>query len=138
MYIQDTAHPRRGNLAWSEWTPRLQGNFPPVEQQQLGQIGSHTGEKRTGYFRRNFFRFLRRQTHELMILILQQKMLIYCPADRMSAKEAVKHKYFDDLNKDTLPAVADWYSLCTLITIIPNFRLSPSYLYINLANLELL
>lgn len=34
-------------------------------------------------------------------------MLIYCPADRMSAKEAVKHKYFDDLNKDTLPAVAD-------------------------------
>lgn len=107
-----------------------------MEQQQLGQIGPHTGEKRTGYFKRKFVRFLRRKTHDF--LILQQKMLIYCPADRMSAKEAVKHKYFDDLNKDTLPAVADWYSLCTLITITPNLRLSPSYLYINLANLELL
>ena len=31
-------------------------------------------------------------------------MLIYNPGKRMSAKVAMKHPYFDDLDKSTLPA----------------------------------
>lgn len=33
-----------------------------------------------------------------------QKMLIYNPAKRVSAKSVLKHGYFDDLDKTTLPA----------------------------------
>ncbi|XP_059469584.1 cyclin-dependent kinase 1-like [Neocloeon triangulifer] len=40
-------------------------------------------------------------------LDIMQKMLIYHPAERMSAKEAVKHPYFDGLDKNSLPAIAD-------------------------------
>ena len=35
---------------------------------------------------------------------LHQKTLIYNPAKRISAKSALKHSYFDDLDKTTLPA----------------------------------
>jgi hypothetical protein len=76
-----------------------------VEHQQLGQISPQVGTRRTGYFRRKIGPFL--IDTKLIVLICLQKMLIYCPSNRMSAKEAVKHKYFDDLDKDTLPAVAD-------------------------------
>lgn len=33
-----------------------------------------------------------------------QEMLIYNPAKRISAKQALKHPYFDDLDKSTLPS----------------------------------
>lgn len=35
---------------------------------------------------------------------LLQKMFIYDPARRISAKAAVKHPYFDDLDKTKLPS----------------------------------
>lgn len=35
---------------------------------------------------------------------LFQKTLIYDPTQRISAKEALQHPYFDDLDKSTLPA----------------------------------
>ncbi|XP_065837996.1 cyclin-dependent kinase 1-like [Oscarella lobularis] len=34
---------------------------------------------------------------------LLQKMLVYNPAKRISAKAAIEHSYFDDLNKSALP-----------------------------------
>ena len=37
-------------------------------------------------------------------LDLLEKMLIYDPAERISAKKALLHPYFDDLDKNTLPA----------------------------------
>ena len=37
-------------------------------------------------------------------LDLLQEMLVYNPADRINAREALKHPYFDDLDKSTLPA----------------------------------
>ena len=37
-------------------------------------------------------------------LDLLEKMLIYDPAKRISAKKALLHPYFDDLDKNTLPA----------------------------------
>ncbi|XP_065348288.1 cyclin-dependent kinase 1-like [Cloeon dipterum] len=40
-------------------------------------------------------------------LDILQKMLIYCPGQRLTAKDAVKHPYFDGFNTDSLPAVAD-------------------------------
>ena len=36
--------------------------------------------------------------------VFSQKMLVYNPAKRISAKSAMKHCYFDDLDKTTLPA----------------------------------
>uniref|UniRef100_A0A915HPH6 Uncharacterized protein n=1 Tax=Romanomermis culicivorax TaxID=13658 RepID=A0A915HPH6_ROMCU len=35
---------------------------------------------------------------------LLQKMLIYDPAYRISSKAIINHPYFDDLNKNVLPA----------------------------------
>ncbi|XP_010776622.1 isocitrate dehydrogenase [NAD] subunit gamma 1, mitochondrial-like [Notothenia coriiceps] len=35
-----------------------------------------------------------------------QKMLIYNPPNRISAREAMAHPYFDDLDKSTLPAAS--------------------------------
>ena len=35
---------------------------------------------------------------------LLEKMLIYDPNKRISAKKALEHPYFDALDKDTLPA----------------------------------
>ena len=35
---------------------------------------------------------------------LLEKMLEYNPARRISARDALKHPYFDDLNKSELPA----------------------------------
>lgn len=35
---------------------------------------------------------------------LLEKMLIYNPAERINARDALKHPYFDDLDKSTLPA----------------------------------
>lgn len=35
---------------------------------------------------------------------LLQKMFVYDPARRISAKAAVKHPYFDDLDKTKLPS----------------------------------
>ncbi|XP_059476060.1 cyclin-dependent kinase 1-like [Neocloeon triangulifer] len=40
-------------------------------------------------------------------LDLLQKMLIYNPVERLSAKDAVTHPFFNDLDKGSLPAVAD-------------------------------
>ena len=37
-------------------------------------------------------------------LDLLEQMLIYDPAKRISAKKAMLHPYFDDLDKTTLPA----------------------------------
>merc|ERR1712029_260534 len=37
-------------------------------------------------------------------LDLLDKMLIYDPSKRISAKQALKHPYFDDLDKSDLPA----------------------------------
>ena len=37
-------------------------------------------------------------------LELLADMLIYDPAKRISAKKAIVHPYFDDLDKSTLPA----------------------------------
>ena len=37
-------------------------------------------------------------------LDLLEQMLAYDPAQRISAKEALLHPYFTDLNKETLPA----------------------------------
>ena len=35
---------------------------------------------------------------------LLMKMLVYDPSKRISAKRALLHPYFDDLDKNTLPA----------------------------------
>ena len=42
---------------------------------------------------------------------LLEKMLIYDPAERISAKKAILHPYFDDLDKTTLPAKPGEYQL---------------------------
>lgn len=34
-------------------------------------------------------------------------MLIYNPIERLSAKDAVNHPFFDDLDKGSLPATAE-------------------------------
>jgi len=39
-------------------------------------------------------------------LDLLAKMLIYNPPKRISAREAMTHPYFDDLDKSTLPAAS--------------------------------
>lgn len=36
--------------------------------------------------------------------LFPQQMLIYNPGKRLTAKSALKHPYFDDLDKSTLPA----------------------------------
>ena len=41
---------------------------------------------------------------ESCMFTAHQKTLIYNPAKRISAKSALKHSYFDDLDKTTLPA----------------------------------
>jgi len=42
---------------------------------------------------------------------LLEKMLIYDPAKRISAKKAILHPYFDDLDKTTLPAKPGEYQI---------------------------
>ena len=44
-------------------------------------------------------------------LDLLEKTLVYNPAKRISAKEALKHPYFDDLDKTTLPAKPGEYEI---------------------------
>ncbi len=44
-------------------------------------------------------------------LDLLKKMLIYNPAERISAKQALHHPYFDDLDKQTLPARPGEYEI---------------------------
>ena len=44
-------------------------------------------------------------------LDLLNKMLIYNPAERISAKQALCHPYFDDLDKQTLPAKPGEYEI---------------------------
>ena len=44
-------------------------------------------------------------------LDLLEKMLIYDPAKRISAKKALLHPYFDDLDKTTLPAKPGEYDI---------------------------
>jgi serine/threonine protein kinase len=39
-----------------------------------------------------------------MKFCLFQKMLLFNPGDRISAKASLLHPYFDDLDKTTLPA----------------------------------
>lgn len=47
-------------------------------------------------------------------LDLLEKLLVYNPAKRISAKQALNHPYFDDLNKDTLPAKPGQYEISAL------------------------
>ena len=42
---------------------------------------------------------------------LLEQMLIYDPAKRISAKKALLHPYFDDLDKTTLPAKPGEYQI---------------------------
>ena len=42
---------------------------------------------------------------------LLEQMLIYDPAKRISAKKAILHPYFDDLDKTTLPAKPGEYQI---------------------------
>ena len=42
--------------------------------------------------------------HALTHLESLQQMLIYNPGNRITAKAALRHKYFDDLDKSSLPA----------------------------------
>ncbi len=42
---------------------------------------------------------------------LLNAMLVYNPAKRISAKAALKHPYFDDLDKKTLPAKPGEYEI---------------------------
>ena len=44
-------------------------------------------------------------------LDLLEAMLIYDPAKRISAKKAMLHPYFDDLDKNTLPAKPGEYEI---------------------------
>ena len=42
---------------------------------------------------------------------LLEAMLIYDPAKRISAKKALLHPYFDDLDKNSLPAKPGEYEI---------------------------
>ena len=42
---------------------------------------------------------------------LLESMLVYDPAKRISAKKALLHPYFDDLDKNTLPAKPGEYEI---------------------------
>jgi len=44
-------------------------------------------------------------------LDLLDQMLVYDPAKRISAKRAMNHPYFDDLDKTTLPAKPGEYQI---------------------------
>ncbi len=44
-------------------------------------------------------------------LDLLNAMLVYNPAKRISAKMALKHSYFDDLDKNSLPAKPGEYEI---------------------------
>ena len=42
---------------------------------------------------------------------LLESMLVYDPAKRISAKKALLHPYFDDLDKNSLPAKPGEYEI---------------------------
>jgi serine/threonine protein kinase len=54
-------------------------------------------------YRASFFKKKKKRKGRLAHLLLPQKMLRYAPQERISAKEALKHPYFDDLDKTKYP-----------------------------------
>lgn len=58
------------------------------------------------------------------VFYLQQKMLLYNPAKRISAKAALDHPYFHDLDLSTLPATKQ----TTIIGNMPKSFQIPNYL----------
>lgn len=49
-------------------------------------------------------KLMNRRTFDKTGLDLLQRMFIYDPAKRISAKVAIKHPYFDDVDKEKLPS----------------------------------
>ena len=55
-------------------------------------------------YRASFFKKKKKRGKDVLLTFcLPQKMLRYAPQERISAKEALKHPYFDDLDKTKYP-----------------------------------